>query len=796
MQHSIQDVNVVVNNHFLQQLKEDILNYNLLYICVPLGWGKDLMLLEFYRRNKHKNFFWLEETKDSCLRDQIHSLPKTDGRVFLIPRLEDVLEQGKQHLIWELVANKGKNDVFVFASSVSVPELLLPYTLFHKFIIYGIDEIRPTSEDVEAFMKIRGVSLNGQELHKIEKDSNNMPLFIHMLANRLSSNKKGYSNAVKEQCCEDVFTYVDVTFFRRLSEADQNALLKLSCFEELDVQLISYMLDFTTEEVNAFLDRMMHKSSILEKNKNGWKFQPLMKIYLERTICKYFGYEKRQGEYKKAMQYLIEQRKMLPAMHFAYVLSDRERLAYCLNSYIQDHLDCTMLIRLEKYFQELDMETVMQYPEILASMFLLKNMSCDRAGAQHYGRLYQQSMERDRGEYIYQNIKRKLLLVHMMYPGKADEAALVQCLDFPFYFSGHPMGPHYISILCGEKDFTCCYDKDGKRSEGIERIYRTAQLRGNKDLVMMMDYMEAEVLYQRNNIDAALDKLAKIMKNAKMDGNEGMSQLCVIGMMNLMASRNQLSGMGNVQMERLESFDGQTPLFVANCQAHAVYYSLLRGQPDPVLRWMKEAAPDEMEGFYTVWYYRYFMKVKVYIWQEQYVQARIILQTLFDFAVEFEMPYVEARARILESVIYFREGSTRWKQTLIPALEWGKTLGFIRIFADEGAAVYEMFHTLVREGKDWGNDEYLKKVVNAAKVHMLQYPKYLKPEKQEKIGEFSQSELAVMRMLILGEKNSEIAARLCVSENTVKYHLKNIYQKLNVKNRSQAIGKIKESELL
>ncbi len=38
-----------------------------------------------------------------------------------------------------------------------------------------------------------------------------------------------------------------------------------------------------------------------------------------------------------------------------------------------------------------------------------------------------------------------------------------------------------------------------------------------------------------------------------------------------------------------------------------------------------------------------------------------------------------------------------------------------------------------------------------------------------------------------GASNKEIARRLCVSENTVKFHLKNVYSKFAVKTRMQAV---------
>ncbi len=49
-------------------------------------------------------------------------------------------------------------------------------------------------------------------------------------------------------------------------------------------------------------------------------------------------------------------------------------------------------------------------------------------------------------------------------------------------------------------------------------------------------------------------------------------------------------------------------------------------------------------------------------------------------------------------------------------------------------------------------------------------------------------EREVLELVVAGASNKEIARRLYVSENTVKYHLKNILQKLHAHNRAQVVA--------
>ena len=60
----------------------------------------------------------------------------------------------------------------------------------------------------------------------------------------------------------------------------------------------------------------------------------------------------------------------------------------------------------------------------------------------------------------------------------------------------------------------------------------------------------------------------------------------------------------------------------------------------------------------------------------------------------------------------------------------------------------------------------------------------------------SQREYEVLQLMAEGLSNQEIADRLYISLNTVKTHSSNLYAKLDVKRRTQAVQKAIELQLL
>jgi len=57
-------------------------------------------------------------------------------------------------------------------------------------------------------------------------------------------------------------------------------------------------------------------------------------------------------------------------------------------------------------------------------------------------------------------------------------------------------------------------------------------------------------------------------------------------------------------------------------------------------------------------------------------------------------------------------------------------------------------------------------------------------------------EVEVLRLVTAGLRNREIAARIGVSENTAKYHLKNILEKLHARSRAELAGRAVREGLL
>jgi LuxR family maltose regulon positive regulatory protein len=146
-------------------------------------------------------------------------------------------------------------------------------------------------------------------------------------------------------------------------------------------------------------------------------------------------------------------------------------------------------------------------------------------------------------------------------------------------------------------------------------------------------------------------------------------------------------------------------------------------------------------------------------------------------------------ALCVQAVARHLEGSTaQAQQALRRALELAGDEGWVRVFVDLGAP---MRHLLDRTAAGTGG---------AAVERLLAAFGDTPPDAASVVSPLAEPirerELDVLRSIVAGMSNQEIAAKLHLSPNTVKTHVRNLYGKLGVQSRTQALRRARELGLL
>ncbi len=130
-------------------------------------------------------------------------------------------------------------------------------------------------------------------------------------------------------------------------------------------------------------------------------------------------------------------------------------------------------------------------------------------------------------------------------------------------------------------------------------------------------------------------------------------------------------------------------------------------------------------------------------------------------------------------------------EALERALALGEPAGYVRVFADEGAQLAPLLRNVQAPGV---SPTYVEQLLAACEpaVAAGSAPSAAQPL----VEPLTARELEVLQELARGLTNAEIAEALFVSLNTVKSHLKSIYGKLQVQNRTEAVLRAQELGLL
>jgi LuxR family maltose regulon positive regulatory protein len=129
------------------------------------------------------------------------------------------------------------------------------------------------------------------------------------------------------------------------------------------------------------------------------------------------------------------------------------------------------------------------------------------------------------------------------------------------------------------------------------------------------------------------------------------------------------------------------------------------------------------------------------------------------------------------------------------ALSLAEPEGYVRIFVDEGLPMARLLYEALSQGVE---SDYIRRLLAAFPVAESEQTASspMRGSKSELVEPLSERELEVLQLIAEGLTNQEVATRLYLSLHTVKVHARNIFTKLAVKNRAQAVARGKALGIL
>jgi LuxR family maltose regulon positive regulatory protein len=123
------------------------------------------------------------------------------------------------------------------------------------------------------------------------------------------------------------------------------------------------------------------------------------------------------------------------------------------------------------------------------------------------------------------------------------------------------------------------------------------------------------------------------------------------------------------------------------------------------------------------------------------------------------------------------------------ALSLAEPEGFVRTFVDEGKPMARLLRRALSQGIA---PNYVARLLAA----FGQEVELTSPAMESLVEPLSERELEVLRLVVAGLPNPEIAQELIIAVSTVKSHVNHIYGKLGVESRTQAVARARELGLL
>ena len=345
----------------------------------------------------------------------------------------------------------------------------------------------------------------------------------------------------------------------------------------------------------------------------------------------------------------------------------------------------------------------------------------------------------------------------------------------------------------------------------ISKIYEIARRDVIKYNFGFIPALMGELFFEMNCIDKAVPLLVKAVEEAENSGMAGSLIPSVITLARIMKARGDMNGAFEMVREGERKLRNMGSIHLMPVlAAFRARLGIECGDNDAVTGWLRTNCLDIHDSPSMHRMYEQITLARALIAGKDYDNALLLLSRLLLYAEKERNLVYTIEILNLQAILCNVSGQTLKAMELIrKSLELGEKEGYERIYAEEGipmsALLGRFWRLYCKRESAHGmpvTPTYIHRLLKYTKEYCIAAKAFVKEKEKSQVHiqiprqPLTRREKEILRFLYSELTNAEIAYTLDISINTVKVNCTNIYRKLDVRNREQALKRAREMDLL
>ena len=657
-----------------------------------------------------------------------------------------------------------------------------------------LQDLRFTGRETDAFLNdIMKLDLSNEQIQSLEEHTRGWIAGLQMAALSLQASGMQATAAVNEQ--QPVAQYLLTEVFQQQPREIQRFLLDTSILDSFSLPLCRALIAGNAGKLLARIQR----ANLFVSTTGAWhQYHPLFREFLQIQLRSQPP-ERVEELHRRALRWFEGNGMIAEAIQHAFAISDVKTAAHLISSLAPDYLKRGELVTLRRWLNRLPESIVWNDARLCLTQIWLLLDSNLQSDAQHYfDRL---------GSFLEKNLRGEFLAVRALHAAMIHQPALA--LKFakraqqspeakdPFiqtYVSfglgaAQKMGLSFFQAEQSFRDSLALADADGNSYMAIASLVNLADIL----------YLQGRFFDSENVCRAALRRFSSTLPDAY-------EWYWTLG--RIAYQRNELAASLEATNRAIElSSEAQEKTVHARAllQRALLHYALGKkklAQAD------LDAADQVARGLQDQVVLRSVIRQRVLLALEE-KQLPAAQQWLELLAGHGNQPFpfylAYARGRVLLAECNFNKASAQFDSALIPLEESDYVLARIEVLVWQAIClgalgkIAEASQVLKRAVKASQTEKIIRPFLEArpgllsliaqTEHHGLEWVLDILDGRTRKAEGpvLTRREREILQLLSMGMSNQEIAEKLVIAEGTLKRHVANLYQKLGVHNRTQAV---------